>query len=368
MRIIPTIPPYAPFLKDLASHALIQGFRLNTVMPVHESLEELLKRLQLIVDNKEIWIDLKCRQIRTSHGAFFNPIKEPRIYELHGEKYILDPSNPKVHGELNSPPWAVLKIDRKIKLDFSDGPIRCWFQDGYDKAYICAVEDGDTLIMLDGPRRVVGGGESINILHPSLEIEGYLTPRDVQYIEAAKSVGIHTYMPSYVESNDDVKAILELDPDAEIIAKVESEKGLEWVRTAYKSESLCNLMAARGDLYVETAIRRPERILWALETIVRNDCDAVVASRILTSLRESSRPTCSDITDIYAMIEMGYARFMVGDDICFNENSIMLALDIMKAIDDGHDDHVHTSMADDIACKDDTPTIEDRSYIPAPLA
>jgi hypothetical protein len=35
--------------------------------------------------------------------------------------------------------------------------------------------DGDRLILEDGPRRLVGPGESVNIVHPSLEIEGTLT-------------------------------------------------------------------------------------------------------------------------------------------------------------------------------------------------
>jgi len=31
---------------------------------------------------------------------------------------------------------------------------------------------------------------------------------------------------------------------------------------------------------------------------------------------------------------MGYRNFMLGDDICFNKDSLMLALDMLKAIGD----------------------------------
>lgn len=91
-------------------------------------------------------------------------------------------------------------------------------------------------------------------------------------------------------------------------------------------------MAARGDLYVELGIPRPEKILKGLYKIAKADRTAILASRILTSLREKSRPTCSDITDIACMIQLGYKHFMIGDDICFNEDSLMLALEILTAI------------------------------------
>ncbi|PIS21567.1 hypothetical protein COT51_02095 [candidate division WWE3 bacterium CG08_land_8_20_14_0_20_41_15] len=333
MKIIPTIPPYAPFIGKLFGHPLISGVRLNTVMPVKEPLEELLKRLKAISNGKDVWIDLKCRQIRTSHGFFFKEPDKVRMYNIGGKKYVLDPSNPRAYGVLRTPPWAQIKIDRKIKLDLSKGPVKCWLQDGYDSAYIAEVIDGDTLIMLDGPQRVVGGGESINILDPSLEIEGYFTDLDLRYIEAARKNDIHTFMLSYVENDSDIDGLLKLDEKAKGVAKIESKKGLEWVEKSYrKYRSSVRLMAARGDLYVEVGIARPDKILNPLKLIAKSDPTAILASRILTSLRNNPRPTCSDITDIACMLEMGYEHFMIGDDICFNEGSLFLALDILTAI------------------------------------
>jgi pyruvate kinase len=334
MRVITTIPPYAPFLDKLASMPVITGVRLNTVMPIKGELSDFLVNLKKTMGEKDIWIDLKCRQIRTSHGFFFKaPESGIRHYKIDGKDVVLDPSDPRTLGTLRTPPWAELKIDRKIKLDLSKGPVKCWFQDGYDQAYIAEVVDGDTLIMLDGPKRVVGGGESINILDPSLEIEGYFTDLDLKWIEAAKKANIHTYMLSYVEQDSDIDDLLKLDPDAIAVAKIESVKGVEWAKNSYiKYSKHLRLMAARGDLYVEVGMPRPEKILKALYKIIKADKTAILASRILTSLREKHRPTCSDITDIACMIQMGYKNFMVGDDICFNEDSLMLALEILTAI------------------------------------
>lgn len=330
MTIIPTIPPYAPYIGDAAGHHRVSGVRLNTVMPIKESLTEMLSRIKKTIEGKDVWIDLKCRQIRTSHGFFFNPPKEPKTYKIGKNIYVLDPSNPRTHGVLKTPPWAELKISHKIKLDTSK-PVKCYFSDGINTAYIVEVVDGDKLIMLDGPKRVVGGGESINIMDPSLEIEGFLTDTDYKYIEAAKKVGIHTYMLSYVEKESDITEILALDPDAKILVKIESRKGLSWVKEIYpKYKDRVNLMSARGDLYVEMG--RPDKILRPLKEIVKADHNAVLASRILSSLRDSTHPSCSDITDIACMLEMGYHRFMVGDEICFNKDVLLYSMEIINAI------------------------------------
>lgn len=337
MRVITTIHPLSPFLADIIAHPVISGVRINTVMPMKRPLRDGLSRIQKRTGGKDIWIDLKCRQIRTSHGFFFDAPELPkRTVVVHGTAYALDHSNPRTHGILMSPPWTELAITHKIKLDLSKGPVKCYFQDGYDSAHIADIIDGNRLVMLDGPRRIVGGGESINILDSSLEIEGYLTETDQEFIDEAKATGIRTYMLSYVEQDSDIDTLLELDPDAEILAKIESKKGLVWAMESfpakYASNPKISLMAARGDLYVEVGIERPDLIIRALKKIIKTDSKAVMASRILTSLRQNPRPTCSDITDIECMRMMGYETFMVGDDICFDKGPLMLALDILQAI------------------------------------
>lgn len=334
MEVIATVPAYAPFLPEVAAHPMLHAFRLNTAMKLsdRETIPELLKRLQKTSGSRTVWVDLKCRQIRVSRGyCFKEPEAGPRTYTVDGKTVILDSSNPRAYGEVRTPPWAELHIDHKIKLDLSKGPVQCWTQDGLDSAYIAEIQGGDQLIMLDGPQRLVGGGESINILDPSLEIEGFFTDLDLKFIEAAKSVGIHTYMLSYVEQDSDIEAMLELDPKAIIAAKIESKKGLAWVESSYaKYKDQVILVAARGDLYVE--VGRPDKILGPLQTIANHDHRAILASRILTSLRKGPVPTCTDITDIAAMLMMGYNTLMIGDDICFNRDSILLALDICGAI------------------------------------
>lgn len=333
MRVLSTIPPYAPYISEVADHPAISGLRLNTMMPTKGTLEDLLISLRAKAGKQPVWLDLKCRQMRIDYGFFFKEPETPRTYVIDGVTYVLDASNPRAVGVLRSTPWAEIKLTHKIKLDTSKGPVKCYLQDGYDSAHIAEVVNGDTLIMLDGPKRICGGGESINILDPSLEIEGFFTATDLAYIEAAKKVGVHNYMLSYVEQDSDIEDMLARDPEANVIAKIESLKGLDWVKNSYaKYAKRVRLMAARGDLFVEVGATRPEKIMRALKTIIRADPKAVVASRLLTSLRTQTRPTCSDITDVGYLMALGYRNFMIGDDICFDRGQLLLGLDIMRAI------------------------------------
>lgn len=329
MKTIITIPPYATYVKNAMKKHIVSGARLNTVMPLKGSLEDELKRIKTIADPKDVWLDLKCRQMRISKGYFYNAPKKPIVLDVQGKKVLLDPSNPKAKGSLATPPWSMIEIDHKIKLDTTK-PVKCYFSDGYDTAHVAKV-DGNKLIMLDGPKKVVGSGESINILHPSLEIEGYFTDTDKKYIEAAKKVGMHNYMLSYVEQESDITDLLKRDPDAKILAKIESNKGLDFVDKVYpKYKGKINLMAARGDLYVE--VGRPHKILTALRKISEADPEAVVASRLFTGLRQSPYPSCQEICDVGFLREIGYKNYMIGDDICFDEDSLMSSINIMEAI------------------------------------
>ncbi|MBS3122708.1 hypothetical protein J4434_07545 [Candidatus Woesearchaeota archaeon] len=296
---IVTIPPYAPFIREVARHQIVSGLRLNTVMPIKGPLEDMLKRLDdetKNAGNKELWIDLKCRQLR---------VKEYWV-----------------------PPYTEIKISHNIKVET---PVTAYFSDGNEQATVVEV-DGDRLIMLEGPKRVVGPGESINIVHPSLSIEGFLTETDKRYIESACKVGIHNYMLSFTEMQEDIEALYKLDAEAKTVAKIESQKGMNYVKQVCGENKGVKprLMAARGDLYVE--LSKPHEIIDAVETILKKDKDAIVASRLFNSFSHSLEPTCSDISDVDNLLRMGYKTFMLGDDICMRRESLLSALNLFSAM------------------------------------
>ncbi len=291
---IVTMPPYAPYIDEVLRHPAVSGIRLNTVMPVKGSLEEVLKNLDSKAKKhgKELWVDLKCRQLRVKSYAV--------------------------------PPFAEIELTHKISVNT---PARAYFGNGKETATVLSVNE-NKLIMQEGPRRVVGPGEAVNIPDWSLEIEGYFTDTDRKYIEACTKAGVHNYMLSFVEGQEDIDELYKLDQEAKVVAKIESIKGMSFVRKAYDGKT--RLMAARGDLFVELAL--PHKIIEAVEDIVRADKSAIAASRIFSSLSEDLEPSCEDIGDADNLLRMGYKTFMFGDDICMERDSIMSGLNLFHAM------------------------------------
>ena len=199
---IATMPPYATYIDEVLRHPIVSGIRLNTVMPTTESIDDVLRRLHEKAEGsgKNLWIDLKCRQLRV-------------------QGYWV-------------PPYTEVLLSHRITVPT---PVTAYFSDGNEPARVLAV-DGNRLIMQDGPRRVVGPGEAVNIPHPALSIEGYFTDTDRRYMDAGITVGVGNYMLSFVEGASDVNAFKEICPDAKAVAKIESQKGLQYVRDAWNGK------------------------------------------------------------------------------------------------------------------------------------
>lgn len=290
VKAIVTIPPYAPFLEEVASHPIVTGLRLNTVMPIKGTHREVLEKLAKL--GPPLWVDLKGRQLRVVGAAM--------------------------------PPFTEVFVSHEVRVRT---PADAFFSDGREYARIVAV-DGKRLILEDGPRRFIGPGESVNVVDPSLEIVGTLTESDRAYLAAMKELGLTKVMLSFVEKPEDVREVEELLPGAEVVLKIESLKGLALARE--KKATLGQLMAARGDLYVE--VREPHRILGAVREIVRHDPDAIVASRIFPSLARDPVPDCPDLSDVAFLLQLGYRTLMLGDEVCIRRDSVIAALNLLEAV------------------------------------
>ncbi|MBI3174695.1 MAG: hypothetical protein HYZ25_13305 [Chloroflexi bacterium] len=287
---IVTVPPYATFLEEVARHRLVSGFRLNTVMPLKETPREVLARLSKL--GQPLWVDLKGRQLR---------VVTPAI-----------------------PPFTEIKLSHKIKVNT---PVDAYFSDGNERARVAAV-DGDRLIMEDGPRRMVGPGESVNIIDPSLQIEGTLTETDKTYLAAMKDLGLTKVMLSYAESPEDAQEVRDLLPGAEVVLKIETQRGLEFAKRY--GNQFGQLMVARGDLYVE--VLHPHKIISTIRVAIKDNKDTILASRLFESLTWQPVPVSADITDAAYLLELGYRTFLLGDQVCMKRDSVIAALNLLEAI------------------------------------
>ncbi|HDQ70861.1 MAG TPA: hypothetical protein ENN19_02060 [Chloroflexi bacterium] len=290
LQAIVTAPPYAPFLDEVAAHPLVCGLRLNTVMPLRDGPAEALERLGEL--GQPVWVDLKGRQLRVVGAAI--------------------------------PPYTAVRLSHPVRVDT---PVDAFFSDGDECVRIVAT-DGDHIILEDGPRRLIGPGESVNIVHPSLEISGTLTETDRAYLAAMDELGLNQVMLSYVERPADADEVQRLLPGAEVMLKIETERGLAYARKYGARQG--RLIAARGDLYVE--VLQPHRVVGALRDVIAADPRAVVASRLFDSLAHRPVPASADIGDVAYLLALGYRTFMLGDAICLRRDSVLAALNLLEKI------------------------------------
>ena len=294
--VIVTQGPYSTFFEEVAALDLVEGIRLNTIMPVKDG--DLKKRLELLkrkMFGKPLWIDLKARQLRVK--AFANT------------------------------PYTAVTISHRIQVNL---PADVCFDNGNLSARIVEI-DGFKLILEDYAGRLIGPGESVNVLEESLVHldPDILTERDRHYIDVCKEIGISDYMLSYVELPEDLEVLRQAHPGCRVVAKIESPAGLSNLESiAAKADGI---MAARGDLFTE--VPYPHDIVPALKRILQvGGPECIAASRLLLSLLRQAVPSSPDIMDVAFLLEMGYRRFMIGDDICFKREILMRALRVLHAM------------------------------------
>jgi pyruvate kinase len=143
-----------------------------------------------------------------------------------------------------------------------------------------------------------------------------------------EDLGLKRVMVSYVERLSDAEEVQHLLPGADVMLKIETQRGLEYAREHGASQG--RLMAARGDLYVE--VLRPHRIIGALRDIIAADQKAVAASRIFDSLAYHPVPASADIGDVAFLLSLGYRTFMLGDAVCLRRDSVLEALNLLEAV------------------------------------
>jgi hypothetical protein len=283
MDLIATLPLYPRYRTDVVSHPLVLALRFNTVTPRDSSVQATVDGLLGAAGPKPLWLDLKTRQLRITQFAYL--------------------------------PESYVSVNHKISVGL---PCKVHFKDCVSD--LEAIIDGDRLL-LTRPERVVGQGEPINILDDSLMVDGFLTHQDLEYIEAFCRRGQHRYMLSFVQSSRDCEILWQLDPQAEIIAKIEDRRGLRFATEQYPfMPRKPRLMLAADDLYIHMGDNKTD-MLAALRQVIAADPGAIAGSRILTSLlnTEDDRPqdvALGDLAYLWLLETLGYRTVMLSDEIC----------------------------------------------------
>ncbi len=350
VEMMVTLLPSFPHFQKFANDSRLGGIRLNSAMLTNFDLD---KELALIPKNVRVplYFDIKGRQLR--------------ITKVHDNDDFLDFS-------LNHP--------INVRL-----PVPILFKGGEDSALLICLGNGDGTVPEDlcgpsrlrsgvsspgggktvdpnkwysrlavqqGPKYLVHPGESIHIRDGSMRAGGnQFVDAELKKIEQVKSFGLTRWFLSYVQSQRDVDEFLELvGKHEEVILKIESKQGMEYVAREFKKRDNLRLCAAKGDLYVE--LDQPHEILHAQKLIIEKDPKAVAGSRMMLSvinkvprivdgadgrkvikysIETSEVPSDADFEQLAWLYEIGYRSFMLCDELCLRDNLLSLATNALDA-------------------------------------
>lgn len=295
----PSFPHFEPFAHD----PRISSIRLNSAMMNMVELDQELEKIEKMSIKTPLYYDIKGRQLRITEY-------------IPNDKYL------------------DIRINHPISVST---PTPVLFKAGADVALLHEVlEDGKRLKFLGGPKYMVKDGESLHIRDETLIVEGpQFTPIELEKIEKVKAAGFKHWFLSYVECQKDVDEFIKLVGDDAIInLKIENKRGLNYVKNEFVKTPNVNLVAARGDLYVE--IDRPHEILEAIKLIIDSDPDAIVGSRILLSVITDPVPSCADFHELAWLTDIGYKNMMLCDELCLKGELLNRAVNVFQSFKDSY--------------------------------
>jgi pyruvate kinase len=305
LKLMVTLWPSFPHFKSFLNDDRLSGIRLNSAMM---ALTELDRELSIV---------------KREQGTRTVPL----FYDIKGRQLRIEEVIP-------NPDHLEIRLNHPITVNT---PTPVLFKAGADAALLESIEDdGYRLVFEGGPKYVVRAGESLHIRHPSLCVGGnQFTDAELSKIDRVRKSGFTKWFLSYVESQRDIDEFRELvGKDADVMLKIESKKGLEYVEREFKKQDNLTLVVARGDLYVELLM--PHEILAAQKMLIEKDPKACVASRLLLSIVRSPVPSCTDFSELAWLYDIGYRNIMLCDELCLKEEFLGPAVSAFDAFRDSY--------------------------------
>jgi|GEM_PF-7087042 len=116
----------------------------------------------------------------------------------------------------------------------------------------------------------------------------------------------------------DVERVRAMLPCARVLAKVESQVGLDNLTEI--AEHADELVIARGDLSIEVG---PRDLMAATERIVdhgrRQGKEVMLAAGMLVSLERGEKPSIAEVSDLWHFHRLGVRQFLLSGTICISQ-------------------------------------------------
>lgn len=280
------------------------------------------------------------RQVRADFRVIVDlPGGKPRISSTidnfdveRGERLVLQPEQ-----DLHEAPDGVKAIGTvglmPFVTDLEPGH-RILVSDGSIEMRVVTVDEHYVLVEVESDAGTVTASRSINL--PDSRVRYMSRGDDDGTLVAFERNSPLIVAVSMVASPTDVSRVRQMLPNAHVIAKIESQLGLENLDAI--AQQADELLIARGDLSVELPLEHigqaADRIA---EVAATNGRDHIVAAGFLESLERKERPTTAEVSDLWHFHRRGTRSFLLSGTVCVTNplevarwaRSLLDAFDVM---------------------------------------
>jgi pyruvate kinase len=203
---------------------------------------------------------------------------------------------------------------RKLPAEVKVGD-RLLIDDGKVAVEVIAVEGTDIRVL------VVEGGQVSNhkgVSLPNVAVSvPALSEKDIEDLRFALGLGVDMVAMSFVRSPDDIKLVHEIMDELgrrrPVLAKIEKPEAVEQLEAIVAAFD--GVMVARGDLGVEMPLEQVPLVQKRAVQLCREEAKPViVATQMLDSMIENSRPTRAEASDVANAVLDGADALMLSGE------------------------------------------------------
>jgi pyruvate kinase len=242
-------------------------------------------------------------------------------------------------------PSIIDSMDKEDEFSIDDGFFEFSIEEKLPEGFIAKCHDAG----------IIKTHKSLNLIGKDVDLPS-LTNDDLEKLDIGAKSKVDFIALSFVRTKDDIDTLRnemnKRNLKARIVAKVESEKGVDNIDEIIDHTDV--VMIARGDLGVEMPI---ERIAFIQKQMIKKcrskNKQVIVATQMLQSMTESSRPTRAEATDVANAVYDGADAVMLSAESATGNYPIK-AVEIMKRILKYNENHTNL-------CEDFKPENKDQT-------
>ena len=297
------------------SHSTFEDAR-DIIIKVREIDRELSSVTGIMIDTRgpEVRISkLEKQNIKLEEGSTIRIVKNNII----GNEDIISITLPDIIN--------YIKLGEKILLN--DGSIELNVVSKSSDTLICEVKN----------EGYIKSYCSVNIPNADFTLK-FLSDYDKETIKFAVMMQVDYLALSHVKDQMDVLDVNDLlielsDSHIQIISKIENKNAIEEVKNILKVSD--GVMIARGDLGIEMQLEKIPSIQKKIAKIAKQEEKiCVIATEMLSSMQENSRPTRAEVSDVANAVLDGTDAIMLSSETAIGKYPIETVITANKIIDE----------------------------------